>query len=84
MPLVLLRAFRCSHCEMRFYRFSLRDGLRRRGPSKHQEESGAVPTVESSKKMLDFEQLVRDIHAAEERFDLSSSSSPESPPGPFG
>ena len=52
LPLVLLRAFRCSHCEMRFYRFSLRDGLRRRGPSKHQEESGAVPDDPFAKQEL--------------------------------
>ena len=77
LPLILLRVFRCSHCESRFYRFSLRNGHRQRAGRKGQEESAAVPDAEPSQETLDFEQLVRDIHAAEENNGLSRSSSPE-------
>ena len=74
LPLVLLRAFRCSHCQIRFYRFSLGDGLGRRARRKRQEESAATPGVEPPQKRLDFEQLIGEIREAEKQ---SGPSNPE-------
>ncbi len=73
MPLVLLRAFRCSHCQSRFYRFSLGDGFRQRGRRKRQEESTVILSVESSQESPDFKQFIRDIHEAEKQRGLRGS-----------
>ncbi len=68
-----LRAFRCSKCESRFYRFSWHNEFRHREES-NLDEPITAPSLQSSQDRKDFEELVRVIREAEHQ---SERSSPE-------